>query len=98
MDTAAEEHALDICQQLSELLGGPVTFVAFHNVLEDFADCQVFFAVLVPVDVPAVLRCFAQMIDVFFLLERQLFPSRNPVTHNFHVCKFIDEILEVLVC
>ena len=98
MDTAAEEHSLDICHQLSELLGGPVTFVAFHDVLEDFADCQVFFAVLVPVDVPAVLRCFAQMIDVFFLLKRESVPSRNLVTHNFHVCKFVDEILEVLVC
>ena len=55
---------------------------------------EVVFAVLVPEDVTSVFGCFGEMIGVLLLLESQVFPTGNLVSHDFEVGKLVDGIGE----
>ena len=94
MDAAAEEYSLGIYHELVEFFGGAVAFVVLDNILENFPDGKVVFAVLVPIYIPAILCSLAEMIYIFFLFQAELVPSRNLITHNLDVSKFIDKVLE----
>ena len=95
--SVAEEHSLGIYEEVGVVSAIPVAIVLFNDVLKYIAHVQIVSAVLVPVDVPAVLGGFAQMVDVLLLSERQVFPSRNPVSHDLDVGELVNEVSEVLI-
>ena len=95
VNAVAEEHPFCIGLELSEFSAVAVAFVVFQNILQCVAYRQVPFAVLVPDNVPSIFRRFAQMVDVFFLSEREFFPSRDFISHNLEVCKFIYKIVKI---
>ena len=95
MNTAAEEDSLRVDCKVLEIFAVPVAFIVFENILKNLSHCEIIFAVLIPVDIPAEFCSFAEVIEVLFLFERKVIPSGDLITHDFNVSEFIDEILEI---
>ena len=96
MDAIAEEHALGIDHEVLEVLALAVALIRVQHGLDGLAYLQVVLEVLVGKDVTATFRGFAQIIDVAFLLQRQLIPIRNLIAHNPQVGELIHQVLEFL--
>ena len=95
MDAVAEKHAFGVDQEVLPLLALAFAFVVLEDVLEDMADFQIVFEILVPGNVAARLGSFRKVIDVGFLLEAQFVPARHLVAQYLDVSKFVDGILEL---
>ena len=94
VDAVAEEHALGIDQEVVPLGRGAVNGLILEDGLEDVADFQVVLEILVPGDVAAGFGRFAEVIDIFFLLQGKVFPARHLVAEHLDVGEFVDGILE----
>ena len=97
VDSVTEEHSFCICLKLSPILSRAVSLVVFKNVFEGLADLEIIPAVLRPDYVTSVFCGLREVIDIFFLLESQLVPSRNLIPHYLEVGEFVDQIFEFLV-
>ena len=97
MDAVAEEYAFCINYKVLILSAFLIAIVRIQNSLEGLADCEVVLEILVGEDVAAAFGSFAKIIDVFFLLQRQIFPIRDLITHHFQVGELVDEILELFI-
>ena len=95
MNAVGEEYSLGIYEEVLELLTVAVAFVFVEDVLDDSADTQVVFAVLVPVDVASPFRSLAEVIDIFLLLEAEVLPSFYLVPDDAKIGKFVDKVFEV---
>ena len=96
MDTVAEEHTLGIDHEVLEVGTLAVALIRVQHGLDGLADHQVILEVLVGKDVTTALGRLAEIIDVTLLLQRQLVPLRNLVTHDPQVGKLVHQILEFL--
>ena len=60
-----------------------------------YYDFEVVLEILIPGDVAPRFCGLAQMVDVFFLLERKFVPARHLVAQHLDVGKFVDGISEL---
>ena len=97
MYAVAEKHPFRVYREITEITALPVTGVVLQDILKHLPYLEVVPAVLVPEYVPAVLRGFPEMIDILFLPECQVIPSRYPVPHNLYVGKLVYQIPEILL-
>ncbi len=95
MDAVGKEQALGIYRELVKLLTCAVTLIVVQDVLHHMTDRNVVLAVLVPMDVTSPFGCLGQMVCILFLLQSELLPSGDGVTHHLKVRKLIKQILEV---
>ncbi len=90
-----KKESFCIYDKLIEFLRITVSLVIFKDILNSMTYGQVPLAVLVPMDVTSPLGSFGQMVCILFLLQGQLLPSGNLVTHHLKVGKLIKQILEI---
>ena len=96
--SVGEEESLCVDDEVFEIGALAVSGVILKHLLDSLAEFQIVFAVLVPVDVAAPLCGLGEVIDIFLLLQAQLFPSGNVVAHHFQVGEFVDEVFEIAGC
>ena len=95
MDAVGEEDALGVHQEILVLRRLFINSIGPKNGLQRMADAQILLAVLVPEDVAAPLGGLGQMECVLLLLQRQVLPSGNLVTHHLEVSERVNGILEI---
>ena len=95
MYAVAEENSLGIYLELGVFLAVALSLVVFNDILKGVADGQVPFAVLSPDDVPAIFCSLAQVLDIFLLSNREVFPARDFVSHDLKVSELIYKIVKL---
>ena len=96
MDAVAEENTLSIDHEVLEVLAFTVALIGVQHSLDGLTDHQVVLEVLVGEDVATTLGRFAEIVDVTLLLQRQLVPFGDLVTHDPQVGELIHQILKFL--
>ena len=94
MDAVAEKDPFGIGLESRPIRCGTIHRGVRQNGFQHLPDGQVIAAILVPGNVPAIFGRLTQVIGIFFLLQAQFLPPRNPVADDFQVCKFFHQILE----
>ena len=97
MDAVAEEHAFCVDHKVLIISAFLIAIVRIEDSLESLTDGEVVLEILVSEDIAAAFCSFTQIINVLFLLQRQLVPTRNLITHNFQVGEFVNKILEFTI-
>ena len=95
MDAVAEEHTLGIDHEVLEVGTLAVALIRVQHGLDGLADHQVVLEVLVGKDVATAFGRLTEIIDVALLLQRQLVPFRDLVTHDPQVGELVHQVLEL---
>jgi hypothetical protein len=95
--TVTEEHPLGIDLKILEILTGAVSLIILKDILKSLPHLKIILAVLHPDNVTAIFCRFSKMIYIFLLLEREIFPTGNTISHDLQIRKFINQILEFLL-
>ena len=96
MDAVAEEHTLGIDHEVLEISAFAVAIVGVQHRLNGLANRQVVLEVLVGEDVATAFGRLAKVVDVTFLLQRQLVPFGHLIAHDSQVGELVHQILEFL--
>ena len=94
MDTVGKPHLFQVFLQCLEVGTFFVACVLGVDGFEGAAYGQVPFAVLVEEYVASLQGGFGEVVDEFFLLERELFKARYLVAEYFEVGKLLDRVVE----
>ena len=97
VDSVAKPHLLQIFLEGLEVRRIAVPLVVGEDILQKFADLKVVSAVLVPDDVASGLGGLRQVVDHFFLVERETVELGHFVAEHLDVGKPVDMVVEILV-
>ena len=85
IDAVGEPHPFQVDGHRKEVLALAITRKMQVHVLQQLTYRQVVFAKLIGGDVPTGQRGFGQIIDIFLLLQRQLFKAIQAVSQHLQV-------------
>ena len=74
-----------------------VPFIVGIYSLDSLSDYQIVFAVLVPQNITTIESGFGEIVDVFFLLKRQIVETGHFVAKHLNVGEVIDMVVEIFL-